>query len=475
MKKTAKQNSPEQKVLRFIQANRLFSDKRCVLAAVSGGPDSVCLLHILLGLRDELDIELHIAHLDHRLRGAESEADAAYVARLAERRGLPVTIGSCDVRAYRAAHRLTLEEAAREARYAFLAETAEAVGADCVATGHTADDHAETVLMHLIRGSGTNGLRGLQPISRLPAAGRNLTIIRPLLELRRQETADYCRSHRIKPRLDSSNESLAPLRNKIRHQLIPLLESYNPRINEALARMSCLIGEDIDLLDKNHASPDGAYRRQGEAFVFDKKAFLTLPAAEQRNTLRKAIKELLGSLKDIESSHIEDIITAAKKPAGKKLNLPGRLVFAAEYGQFLLAADEAALIPFPPLKGTDVINVPGETEFPGWRISARVISCEEIKGNQDEFTAYLDLNKAGKDLLARARKPGDRFQPLGMNAQKELAEFMIDAKIPRAWRPRVPIVCSPEQIVWVAGFRLDERVKVTEKTKRVLRLELKRT
>ena len=197
-----------QRVLDFIHGNKLVSGQHCLLVAVSGGPDSVCLLHILIELRGELGIRLHIAHLDHQLRGAESEADARYVSDLARRLDIPATIEQRDVKAYQGQQHLSPEEAAREVRYTFLAQVAKSIGADRVAVGHTADDHIETILMHLIRGTGTTGLQGLQPSSPWQSSKSGLTIIRPLLPVSRQETADYCSSHQLMPRIDASNLSL---------------------------------------------------------------------------------------------------------------------------------------------------------------------------------------------------------------------------------------------------------------------------
>ena len=461
-------------MLQFIRENHLVSSQR-LLVAVSGGPDSVCLLHILVKLREELSIKLHVAHLNHQLRASESEADAAYVTRLAHQLGLPSTIEARDVKSYRARRHLSPEEAAREVRYNFLAEVAQSIGTDRVAVGHTTDDHIETILMHLIRGTGTRGLRGLQPSSRWRSAEHSLTVIRPLLPVNRQETADYCRSYQLEPRLDTSNLSLSPLRNKIRHQLIPLLESYNPRINEALLRTARLAGDDLASLNQKAArSVDGVARKQGRTIVFDKKKFLDMPVSLQRHLLRESIEEILGSLKDIEARHIEEIIAAASKPAGKKLNLPFGLVFTTEYGQFLLALDSSSLVPLPAIKGEAILKIPGETLFSGWHITTTVIKREQMAEKENDFTAYLCLDKVGDKVTVRSRRPGDRFQPLGMNQPKELTEFMIDAKIPRAWRTRIPIVCSSEHIIWVAGYRIDDRAKVTANTKKVLRLEFER-
>ncbi len=465
----------EQRVLNFIQGNQLVSGQHCLLVAVSGGPDSVCLLYILVKLQEELGIRLHIAHLNHQLRGADSEADAHYVSDLAHRLGIPATIEQRDVKAYQAQHHLSLEEAAREVRYTFLAQAAKSIGANRAAVGHTADDHIETILMHLIRGAGTRGLRGLQPSNRWQSSESSLTIVRPLLPVSRQETADYCHNDQLLPRIDTSNLSLSPLRNRIRHQLLPLLESYNPRVAEALLRTARIAGDDLAFLDKETSRQWGKIvQKQGTTITLDKEGFLELPPALKRYLLRRAIEDLLGNLKDIESRHIEEMIDALTKPTGKRLSLPGGLVFSIEYDKYLIGSDPAALSPFPVLDAEFPLKLPGETVPPGWHIEATIISREQITEKDEDFTAYFDLNKTGNKLLVRPRQPGDRFQPLGMNGPKKLGEFMIDSKIPSAWRQRVPIVCSPQHILWVVGWRIDERVKVTNTTRQILRLKFKR-
>ena len=463
-------------MLHFIKEHHLVSGQHHLVVAVSGGQDSVCLLHVLVKLQDELDIKLHIAHLNHQLRGAESEADAEYVAQLARQLGIPATIEQRDVKSYQARQRISLEEAAREVRYSFLEEVAESVRASRVAAGHTTDDQAETILMHLIRGTGTRGLRGLQPSSRRQSSGGSITIIRPLLQVRRQETADYCQRHQLIPRIDASNLSLSPLRNRIRHQLLPQLESYNPRVVEALLRTARIAGEDLAFLDKESRRLwDSIAQRQGDTIILDKGRFLESPPALQRHLLRAAIEELLGNLKDIETRHIEEIMAALTKPAGKRFSLPGGLVFTIEYNRYLLGSEPAALAPLPLLRGEFTLKVPGDTLLPGWRVAATIIERAEMTDKGDDFTACFDLNKVGGKVLVRTRQPGDRFQPLGMSQSKKLGEFMIDAKIPRAWRQRVPVVCSSQHILWAVGWRIDDRVKVTENTSQVLRLKFERT
>ena len=462
----------EIRVLQFIRNNNLLSDTRKLLVAVSGGPDSVCLLLVLMKLRDELGIDLHIAHLNHKLRGVESDGDAEYVSKLAHKLNLPVTIDERDVEEYRTKYSGTVEEAAREVRYDFLAETAKSAGADAVATGHTRDDNIETIIMHLVRGTGTRGLRGLKPVTQLNAKTGVVKVLRPLLELNRDETKGYCRANGYEPRIDVSNESLTPLRNRIRHQFIPLLESYNEQVGEALLRDARIAGDELDFLDTAANGLWGSIvQRRKDMILLDKEGFLELHPALQRHLLRLSIEKVTGSLKDIEVRHIESVMDALDLQAGKQLTLPGGLIFIVEYDRFLLTRKAVSSSPLPVLEGEHILRVPGQTEFSGWSVSAEIISLEEMKDTDNNYVAYFDYDKVGNELLVRPRKTADRFYPLGMGQPKKVGEYMIDAKIPRTWRKRVPVVCSPDQIIWIAGYRIDDRVKVTSDTMHILRLE----
>jgi tRNA(Ile)-lysidine synthase len=466
-----------QKVLDYIRARKLVSRSEKIVVAVSGGPDSVCLLYILAELREELSISLHIAHLDHRLRGNESAADAAYVAGLARRLRLPATIASRDVKAYRQERRLSLEEAAREVRYSFLAQVVKDTGANKVAVGHTVDDHIETVLMHLLRGSGTRGLRGLLPVSHWQSSAGELIVIRPLLELSREETAAYCRRHHLRPRVDSSNYATNLFRNRIRRYLLPELQKYNPHVAEALQRTAAIAAADLTFIDEEVGRCwDKIVRQQKGAVIIDKKRFLSLPVALKRYLLRRAIESVLGSLKDVEAGHVEDMLAALRKPAGRVIGLPFGLNFVIEYDRYILTKNPASLCPFPPLGNETALKIPGQTRFPGWNVEAALLPPSEAKvmGTKNEgFTAYFDFARTGERLTVRSRLLGDRFQPLGMDRPKKLNEFMIDARIPQSWRRRVPVVVSPEQVVWVVGYRIDDWVKVTGRTLKVLGLEFK--
>ncbi len=475
---TEKISALEQKVLAYMREKRLVSPGEKLIVAVSGGPDSVCLLHILYRLRKELGIKLHIAHLNHQLRGKDSEADAKYVAGLAKRLSLPATITSRDVKSYRKQHRLSLEEAAREVRYDFLADVTKEAGALKVAVGHTSNDHIETLLMHLVRGSGMRGLRGLTPVSKLSVSGSSLTVIRPLLCLSREDTAAYCRALKLKPRLDASNLSLEPLRNKVRRRLIPELQKYNPQIDRALVRLSHTSADDLAFIETEaRRLMKGIISIGKNTVVIKKKGFLALHPALQRQLLRFSVESLLGSLKDIEAGHIEDIIEALPKPAGKVIGLPFGISFTVEYDRYILSPDSLSLCPFPALEGEADLKIPGRTAFSGWEVNTDVITQSAFKARSNktnDFSACFDLDKVGSKLAVRNRLPGDRFQPLGMAQPKKLNIFMIDTRIPQTWRRRVPIVCSGDKILWVVGYRIDERYKVRPDTKKVLRLDFRR-
>ena len=468
----------KQRVFRFIQKEDLIPGEtdekgRKMLVGVSGGADSVCLLHILDQLKGILGISLHVAHLNHMLRGVDSDSDAHYVAEISGTLGIPAIIEKRDVEVYRKEHRLSLEEAAREVRHVFFAEAAESVGAGCIALGHTQDDQVETILMHLVRGTGLGGLRGMRPITHLRLQGdRVLVVVRPLLEVAKQETEHYCRTYDLKPRSDLSNYSFNYTRNRFRGELIPLLKSYNKNFDTALMRTARAVAADLSFIEKEVSMVwDRVVCEQPNGLLLDTKELLSLHPALQRHLLRRVMGEILGDLVDIQSIHIEKMIEALSKPAGKRLSLPRGTIFYIGKGTCMVTRGVVDTCPFPALEGENRLNVPGDTVLSGWRVKASVTQ----PGSKTEgYGACLDLDETGSDLVVRARKAGDRFQPLGMGEPKKLQDFMVDAKIARSWRDCVPLVCSESSIFWVVGWRIADQVKVTDSTKRVLRLEFER-
>ena len=461
-----------------------------LLVAVSGGPDSLALLHALWQLRDEHKLRLYGAHLNHGLRGAESDADAEFTEDTFRRLDIPFTLESADVAAYRARHKLSLEDAARQVRYAFLAEVATEHAADVIALGHTADDQAETVLMHIIRGSGLDGLRGMQTLDIRRIADRPATLFRPLLGTRRSETQAYCRALGLSPRIDASNQSPEFLRNRIRMELVPLLEQTNPSIHAALLRLAANATQDSDYIRAKadevwnqvaHVHSDGAVR-------LDTRALRNHHAALQSHTLRRAIEVAGGELSQ---QHVLDIMALMGGAPGKTLHLSNGLTFVTGYSEAHIGPAEAVinvLSPLPALHGEHPIAAPGKTQVGGWhvRVSFETDITKPDRKNfsqerrdeksmrQDSFSVSeaLDLDCVGETLRLRARLPGDRFQPLGMDQSKSLREFMIDTRIPRQWRDGLPLVVSERGIVCVPGWRIAHWARVTDSTKRILRLSL---
>ena len=460
-----------------------------LLVAASGGPDSLALLHALWRLRGEYGLALCGAHLNHRLRGADSDADAEFAAGVFSELGIPYTVDSADVAEYRSRHKLSLEDAARRVRYAFLADAAVKHDADAIALGHTADDQAETVLMHIIRGSGLDGLRGMQTLDGRMIGGRRVALFRPMLDLSRVQTWAYCDALGLTPRIDTSNSSPEFLRNRIRMELLPLLERFNPSARDALTRLARNATQDSDYLRARAAElwddvtrDDATQAEGGGALRLDTTALCKAHAALQSRILRRAVETAGG---EATQRHILDMMALIGGAPGKTLHLSGGLTFVTGYGEAHIgsaAAVEDALSPLPTLRGEFSVPVPGEARVGNWHIAVTSIDIQDgrdelelenpVHPSKFNFSEMLDANCVGDGLRVRGRLPGDRFQPLGMERAKSLREFMIDARIPRRWRDGLPLVVSERGIVCVPGWRIAHWARVTETTRRLLRLEL---
>ncbi len=498
------------KVAQDIERHGLLTLAETVVIGVSGGPDSLCLLHLLCRLRPRYELNLHVAHLHHGMRGAEADADAEYVRALAADWGLPSTAQQIDIPALARDHRLALEEAARRARYAFLCRVAEEVGARTIAVGHNADDQTETILMHWLRGSGLAGLRGMLPLTnlgdyrlfealepqfsapRLQPGFSDFRLIRPLLQVTRTEIEDYCDLHGLEPRFDRSNLDTTYFRNWMRHRVLPLLAEHNPNIREVIRRSATVIADDYALLRSlledtwsrvvvEESTPIEPSESTGERIVFDLARWRALPIGLQRSTLREAIHRLRRSLRNINFLHVENALLVARDgTTGDQATLPQDLMLVVGYDHFGVA-DAGAPQPDPdwpllPSAGDRLpIGVPGTTSLPesDWVFEATVLSRAELpsawKVNPNPWRAFLDSHVVGDSLWLRCREPGDRFQPLGLGGQSvKLADFYTNQKVPRPLRDRLPLLVGLGSIVWVCGHRVDERARVTEKTSEVL-------
>ncbi len=466
-----------------------------VVVAVSGGPDSLTLLHSLGRLQDETAFELHGAHLDHGLRGEASASDARFVAETFRAMGIPLASGRADVQAHRAGRGMSLEEAAREVRYDFLARVAGERGADAVALGHTADDQAETVLMHVVRGSGLAGLAGMETAARrsIPTirrssesgnpfaasrteSGVELLLVRPLLAVTREETLAYCRALGLEPRLDESNLSRDMTRNRVRMDVMPLLRELNPRVRDALLRLSAAARQQVSHLDEQIASlPPGVMRVGVGAVSLDRRMAAQLPAAVRVHLLRKAVAAAKGDLQGIYQSHLDRMDRMLAGPVSKEADLPGGLVFSVGYDEATLSvgAPPQPDMP-PPMTQVHALNVPGETAAEGWLVTAGVGPAQHEPPPGGDMAARLDTTLVGEPLFLRAHQPGDRFQPLGMTGSKKLKDFLMDEKVPRAHRDRIPLLVTPRGIAWVAGYRVAEWAKVPPGAGEALHVRLSR-
>jgi tRNA(Ile)-lysidine synthase len=469
-----------------IDAYHLLAPGGAVVVGVSGGPDSLSLLHMLWRLRRELGLHLHVAHLNHRLR-PEAEAEAQFVTSVAMDWGLPYTLGIADVPALVEAEGWSVEEAARVARYRFLALVARGLGTDIVAVGHNADDQVETVLMHCLRGAGLAGLRGMRRRSRLPEiidpGCPALYVIRPLLDVSRAAIEAYCREQGLHPLLDRTNLEMTYFRNRIRHELVPALETYNPRIRKILHRTADVLADDYDYLQESLDAlwPRIVLAEKPDAVILRASELRQLPRSLQRGALRRAARAMRPTLRDIGWLHIERARRAALTgQTGARADLPAGLLLEVSYDRIILRDTQRPVLEAatPVLAGPErEVQVPGRTELApgGWVLETWVSDqCPQPYDAPDgRLHLCLDADRAGRALRVRTRRPGDRFQPLGLEGHsKSVKDYMIDAKIPRAQRDRIPLLVSEEGILWVAGWRASEVGLPSPQTQRFLCLRL---
>ena len=492
-----------ERVLRFVEARELIQPGT-VVVAVSGGQDSVCLLDLLRRLRQPLGIDLQVAHLNHLFRGADAEAEARYVEELSRQWAIPVTAAAIDVPAYRSRHHLPKQVAARYARYQFLASVAERVGARLVAVGHTADDAIETLVMNLLRGAGLRGLRGIMPshamspgqlgprltssdwrTGELPAARGTLpTVVRPILELFRAETEGYCRARGLAFRSDPSNLDMAYRRNWVRAELLPLLERHAPTARERLRNTADLLSDECSVIAQvvDRSWSDIASETTGRV-EFDLGEWGRLETALQRHLLRRAMERLAGSLEGFSRQNVDAAGALIRRgTAGSRVQLPRGITAEKGYNSFWLVGPSApSQIELAAPEEPVLLTVPGSVALPGAVLESEIVeprAAELVRSGCNSggrWEACLDAAKTGSVLWVRRRRRGDRFVPLGMEQTKKLQDFLVDEKVPRGERDRIPVVATLEQIAWVVGYRIDDRLKVTDGARRILRLSYERT
>ena len=465
-------------VRRSIAANDLAGASMVV--AFSGGPDSTTLLHSLYSLKDTLGLKLHAAHLDHGLRPESSEADADFAREFASSLGASFTTEKADTNALRAKAGLSIEEAARRVRYEFLSRVASKHGADCVVLGHTLDDQAETVLLNVIRGTGLDGLSGMKETSSRKIGARRVILFRPLLSVSKSEILAYCAENDLDPRLDESNLSTEFTRNRIRLDLIPRLEQYNPSIRDALARLASSASLDLDFIRQEVERAARDVIAVGSHGVgIERGRFSRLHPAFGYRLLRHAVEIVKGDTNDLEFQHVSQMFDMMSGASGKSMNLPGGLRFHVDYHFAHIHRTDALDSPVPAIGDTSIgIRVPGSSTKGEWMVSSRFVEndTESIESPEDgpRLAERFDADAIGETPLLRTRKAGDTFQPLGMVSEKKLKDFMIDAHIPRRWRDSVPLVEACGRIAWVVGWRIADWAKISPRTRRVLEIRFEK-
>jgi tRNA(Ile)-lysidine synthase len=454
-------------------------DLEPILVGVSGGPDSICMLDLLV----RSGRQIMVAHFDHQLR-QDSEQEAEFVAGVVSGYGIPFFLGTADVTAFAREEHLSTEEAARKARYHFLFSQARESGAKCLAVAHNADDQVETILMHFTRGAGLNGLKGMTPWTVLPEFDPAIPLIRPILHVWRSEILDYCREHSLKFVQDPTNLDQTYFRNYLRHDLIPGLESRNPGIKKTLLKSAASLAGDHELI---RGLVDEFWSKvlvaEGEGYIsFDLSLMQSTSIPLLRNVLRRAVERLKPNNRDFDFDAVERGVTFISRDYAVSARIDlveGLQVFGI--GELLYIAYKDSYLPlqaYPQITESVDITLDQVLDLEnGWQFHSRQISRASLPANfeqnQDAFIAWLDAGQVNFPLKMRSRNKGDRFSPLGMTSGSvKISDIFINEKIPREVRDRWPMFCQGDEIIWVPGFRAAHRCRLTEDTDMVLELTL---
>ena len=457
-------------VQRTIERYHLLDKGNRVVVGVSGGVDSMVLLRLLNLLRREYDLSLIVAHVHHGLRPEESKREAELVEQESNRLGLPFEYGQFDVMAFSRTAGLSLQDGARRIRFHFFKTLLLKCRAQKIALGHNADDQVETLLIRLFRGSGLKGLKGMLPI-------RDGVVIRPLLDTWRREIESFATENQIPYLTDSSNLKRDYFRNRLRIDLIPLVEKeYQANFKERIFKTSVYLREEDDYLERKteEAYPHFIHEEEG-SFSFRFSAFQSLHHALQWRLLQRVLGRVYRETSEEEEAWliVDSVCQRLKRPPPSFLmELSHGFILEKRYDQVSIRKGKRVLV--PPFEVE--IDLPGRTRI---KEIGKEVFVEEGSGgvrpedlNRSPQIAFFDCERLRFPLRMRNFRPGDRFQPLGVKGEQKLKEFFIDHKIPRFERPGVPLLVSGETIIWVVGHRISEQVKVTEETKRVLRVEV---
>ena len=479
--------------LATIERHAMLREGTRVLAAVSAGADSVALLFVLRELEAAGRLTIAgAAHLNHQLRGADADADEAFSRALAARLGVAFESERVDVGALARAQKRSLEDAARTARYAFLDRAADRVHATAIAVAHTVEDQAETFLLRLLRGAGTRGLAAIRPRTRLPgdASSARRWVVRPLLDIERAALRDYLAALGETFRDDASNADVSFTRNRVRHELIPLLQSrFSPSVTATLAREAALARQDEEFLSAEAIKLASQIVLLDVTARIDAAGLRAAPRALSSRVAHAALQRLAGP-KSIHFEHVERLLELAECPAGppRALSLPGQ--DAVRVGnEIRLRPSSAASRRSAKREGGEggnsfaiSLSIPGEVELAPQGLAVGAEPLPGTGGRPERPTSWaargMEVGVAAGalelPLAIRSRRPGDRFRPLGAPGRRKLQDFLVDRKVPRDERDRVPVVVDGrDRIVWVVGHSVAEEFRVTDPAQGVILLKVR--
>lgn len=462
-------------VLQTLRPFPLTSPTTKFLIGVSGGADSLALLHLLW--RQLGADQLVVAHLHHGLR-PEADEDAKFVEQTAASWQIPFISEKINVADVAETLHLSIEAAGRLVRYRFFARQAERVGATAVAVAHHADDQAETILLHLLRGSGSAGLGGMLPVGWVPERD-DLPLLRPFLNISRAEIEAYCARHGLEPQHDQSNDDIQFARNRIRHELLSLLQTYNPQIVARLQELATITADEYaaQMSQFSQVWPKIVSGKGEDWLVLDRQKVTALPVAWQRLALRQAVQRLRPLHTEMSFQTIEQARRLIlDNQSGTEATLPGGLLMQVEAQEIIFGSAWRRPAPVPQLDSEHPVklSLPGRLDLVnGWSIIAELrtdLSLEMVRQNANPWQAFVAVGEADF-LWIRPSLPGERFQPLGMAGQSQaIQDLLSDRKVARGKRPLWPIVATAENPIWIVGQHLDERARITEKTRHVVQL-----
>jgi tRNA(Ile)-lysidine synthase len=471
----------EKKVADFIKANRLFDSADKILLAISGGADSTALLYTIRALKagKMLSADIICAHINHQLRGIDADLDEVFVTERARDLKLTVTTRRLDVRDFARKNKMSIETAARQLRMEALLDIAKAGKCNFIATAHHKNDNAETVLHRLVRGTGFRGLAGIWPTRFLDD---NIRLVRPLLSVTRDGIIDYLRIRNLKWRQDHTNADCTYTRNFIRHRLLPELQKdCNGSIVEQLSALSASARRFYSLVCN---CTDKAWPKLADCsdnmIKLNLQMFLTQPAAVKIELIRRSLAAIGSGQRDLTRRHFKRILQLAQQNVGgRKIELPVGFVVRREYDYLVFTRSEKSSTPNELISKSIKVQTPGQTEFGQYLIEAAVLDTQgsmldirEKTKSRIRLVECFDLDKVKLPLEVRFRKPGDRFQPLGLTAEKKIGKFLTAAKVPRQLRRRLLVVTDSEKIIWLWPIRISEQAKITGETQRILQLQI---